>query len=275
MRILITNDDGIHSPGLNILADTLRTLGEVTVVAPDSEKSAVGHSITINNPLRVKEVKTYGKVFGYSVNGTPADCVKIAIGAIMNKRADILVSGINHGLNVGTNILYSGTVSGAMEGAILGIPSIAISAEVGKGTEDQAKEKEFFRFAALFVLKMAKFITEKGLPSRTFLNINFPFLPKFQIKGILITKQGETQFIDHFQKRFDPRNNIYYWLEGEDVEMEGGDGLDCIAIKKGFISITPLRCDLTNHEYLNELKTWGIFNMNESSLLKLGHINNE
>ncbi|MBN2372198.1 5'/3'-nucleotidase SurE [bacterium] len=259
MRILLTNDDGIHSPGLAALADALMAIGEVTVVAPDTERSAVGHSITISHPLRVKEVRMDGKIFGYAVNGTPADCIKIALGAIMDHHADMVVSGINQGLNTGTNIIYSGTVSGAMEGAILGLPALAVSTEVGEGTcICDNIDREAFSFQAAFTAQLAKTVMEKGLPERTFLNINIPSCPETGIRGIVFTKQGQSRFLDRFQKRMDPRQNIYYWLEGEDIEMEGGDELDYIAVKRGFISITPLWCDLTNYQYIERLKDWNL-----------------
>lgn len=258
MKILVTNDDGIYSSGLKTLACALRVLGDVFVVAPDTERSAVGHSITISHPLRVKEVKMDGKIFGYAVNGTPADCIKIALGAIIDDRVELVVAGINHGLNIGTNIMYSGTVSGAMEGAILGLPALAVSAGVDRDAGDYEGDREIFYACATFTTQLAKKILEEGLPERTFLNINFPSLAKNQIKGIAITSQGQTYFRDRFQKRLDPRRNSYYWLEGEDVELEGGDGLDYIAVKKGFISVTPLWCDLTNHGYMESLKSWNL-----------------
>ncbi len=261
MNLLLTNDDGIYSPGLKILANTLRILGTVTVVAPDTERSAVGHSITINHPLRVKEVKQEGRVFGYAVNGTPADCIKIALGAIMEDSADIVVAGINHGLNIGTSIMYSGTVSGAMEGVIFGLPALAISAEIARDEECTEKEASVLSFAADFAVQLIKIIHDKGLPDRTLLNVNFPFCTENEIKGVVVTKQGQTYFIDHFQRRLDPRRNVYYWLEGEDIEMEGGDGLDYIAIRKGYISITPLGCDLTNYRYLEELRKLDILSI--------------
>jgi 5'-nucleotidase len=260
MKILITNDDGIHSPGLNFLANSFQTLGEVTIVAPDTERSAVGHSITISHPLRVQEVRKDNKIFGYAINGTPADCVKIALGAIMKERADLVVSGINLGLNIGTNIIYSGTVSGAMEGAILGLPALAVSIDVDKYTQNHLFYEDLFSFPSEFSVFLAKLVMENGLPERTLLNINFPSCSKEEIKGIAITKQGQTIFRDRFQKRLDPRQNVYYWLEGdeENMELEGGDKLDYTAVKKGFISITPLFSDLTNHGCIEKLKEWAI-----------------
>ena len=258
MNILITNDDGIYSPGIKVLTNEFKKLGKVTVVAPDAERSAVGHSITINHPLRVKEVKRDGAVFGYAVNGTPADCVKIALGTIMAERADLVVSGINQGLNIGTNVIYSGTVSGAMEGAILGLPSLAISIDIDKNNENNENYEKSFSFPAKFGVFLAKLVIENGLPERTLLNINFPFCSKKDIKGVAITRQAETAFRDRFQRRLDPRENVYYWLEGEneEVDLEGGDSLDFVAIRKGFISITPLSSDLTNYGCIERLQCW-------------------
>ncbi len=260
MNILITNDDGIYSPGIKVLANTFKTLGKVTVVAPDAERSAVGHSITINHPLRVQEARRNGAFFGYAINGTPADCVKIALGTIMTEKADLVVAGINQGLNIGTNVIYSGTVSGAMEGAILGLPALAISIDVDKSNRNNNNHEDIFSFPAKFSVFLAKLVIKKGLPERTVLNINFPFCSKKEIKGIAITKQAQTVFRDRFQKRLDPRKNTYYWLEGEneEIDLEGGDGLDFVAVKKGFISITPLYSDLTNHGCIERLKCWNL-----------------
>ena len=270
MRILITNDDGIHSPGLEILADAFRNLGEVTIVAPDTEQSAVGHSITISHPLRVKEIQKNGELFGYAVNGTPADCIKIAVGTIMHHKPHLVVSGINQGLNIGTNVIYSGTVSGAMEGAILGLPALSVSMDVDFHYKNNDSYQRIFSFPATFCVMLAKLVLENGLPERTLLNINFPSCPTDEIRGIAVTKQGQTVFRDRFQKRLDPRQNVYYWLEGEDEEMEseGGDSQDFIAIKKGYISITPLWSDLTNYGCIERLKCWDLsLNLKETFTL--------
>jgi len=260
MNILVTNDDGIHSPGLAALAAAFRTLGEVTVVAPDTEQSAVGHSITISHPLRINEVTKGDEVFGFAVNGTPADCVKIALGTIMKERADLVVSGINTGLNTGTHVIYSGTVSGAMEGAILGVPALAVSVEVERHARQNNLPHAIFSFPAEFSVHIAKMVMERGLPHQTLLNINFPACPKTDIKGITITRQGQSVFKDRFHKRIDPRENVYYWLAGdiEEIALEGGDSLDYVAVKKGYISITPLSTDLTNHHYIEQLKGWNL-----------------
>jgi 5'-nucleotidase len=249
MKILLTNDDGIYAEGIKALYIALEELGDITVVAPDAERSAVGHAITLSDPLRVKEVNRGGKFFGYAITGTPADCVKIAIRAILKDRPDIVVSGINLGPNVGYSVLYSGTVSGATEGAILGIPSIAISL----GTF----EKPDYSYAAVFAKKMVRLILEnKGLPQGTLLNINIPAVPQDQIKGVRIVKQSKRAIEERFDKREDPRKRTYYWLTGEVIESDGQDDADIETLRNNYISITPIHCDMTDYEFMSVLKTW-------------------
>ena len=249
MKILLTNDDGIYAEGIKMLYLALSDLGEITVVAPDTERSAVGHAITLSDPLRVKNVNRGGKFFGYAITGTPADCVKIAIRAILKDRPDIVVSGINLGPNVGYSVLYSGTVSGATEGAILGIPSIAISL----GTF----ENPDYRYAAEFAKKMVRLVVEnKGLPQGTLLNINIPAVAQDQIKGVRIVKQSKRAIEERFDKREDPRKRTYYWLTGEVIESDGQDDADIETLRQNYISITPIHCDMTNYEFMNTLKNW-------------------
>jgi 5'-nucleotidase len=255
MRILITNDDGIYAQGIFVLCQELRDLGEVTVIAPDRERSAVGHAITISDPLRVWQVEREGKFFGYAVNGTPADCVKLAINALLEEKPDILISGINHGPNTGTNVIYSGTVSAATEGTILGIPSVAISLDASHG------ENPDFTYAAKFTHKLAVKIVEEGLPKGTTLNVNIPALLEHQIKGVTVTRQGNLKFTDTFQMRTDPRNRLYYWLTGEKVEVEPNgeeEEIDHLVLRQHKISITPLQYDLTNYKLLKDLKNWDL-----------------
>ena len=249
MRILLTNDDGIYAEGIRALYQALADLGEVTVVAPDTECSAVGHAITLSDPLRVKNVNRGGLFFGYSVTGTPADCVKIAIRAILKDRPDIVVSGINLGPNVGYSVLYSGTVSGATEGAILGIPSIAISL----GTFEDPD----YRYAAAFAKKIVQLVSEnKGLPQGTLLNINVPAVGQDRIKGVRIVKQSKRAIEERFDKREDPRKRTYYWLTGEVIESDGREDADIETLRENYISITPMRCDMTDYEFMNTLKLW-------------------
>lgn len=249
MNILLTNDDGIYSEGIRVLFETLKKIGKVTVVAPDSERSAVGHAITLSDPLRVKPVTRNKKFFGYSTTGTPADCVKLAIRAILKERPDIVISGINLGPNIGYSILYSGTVSGATEGAILGIPSFAISL----GTFDNPD----YTFAAAFAKKMVKIIMDNNrLPQGTLLNINVPAVNKKKIKGVKIVKQSKTAIKERFDKREDPRKRTYYWLTGEVIESDGRENADIEALNNNYISITPIHCDMTNYNFMEDLKKW-------------------
>ena len=251
MNILLTNDDGIFSEGIRALYESLSQIGKVTIVAPDSERSAVGHAITLSDPLRVKKVNRSGKFFGYATTGTPADCVKLAIRAILKKRPDIVVSGINLGPNVGYSVLYSGTVSGATEGAILGIPSFAISL----GTFVNPN----YTFAAQFAKKIARLIVKNhGLPQGTLLNVNIPAVSAAKIKGIRIVKQSKRAIEERFDKREDPRKRTYYWLTGEIIKSDGRLDADIEAIRKNYIAITPINCDMTDYGFIEKLKSWNI-----------------
>lgn len=248
MEILITNDDGIYSEGIFALYDSLRKSGNVTVVAPDTQRSAVGHAITLTDPLRVSEVRRRGVFFGYSTSGTPADCVKLAIRAIMKKTPDLVFSGINLGANTGYNILYSGTVSGATEGALLGIPSIAISLDTFI--------KPDFSCAAAFARKLAGLARKNRLPAGTLLNVNVPAVRPDRIKGVSVTRQSRTSFNDRFDKRTDPHGQMYYWLTGKFSQRDDHPGSDVTAVKSGRISITPIQFDLTDYKFTGELETW-------------------
>ncbi len=248
INILLTNDDGIYSEGIYVLCEALKKVGMVTVVAPDTEQSAIGHAITTSAPLRIKEAYRRRRYFGYAVSGTPADCVKIAIRSILRRKPDMVVSGINLGPNTGFSVLYSGTVSGATEGAIFGIPSIAVS--LGTFTNPD------FRFAAAFTARLVQMVRRRGLPKGTFLNVNVPFRHPSKIKGVSITKQGRTPIIESFDKRVDPRKHTYYWLTGEVIKLKGDKDSDIVALKKGYISITPVQYDLTDYESIAELRRW-------------------
>lgn len=249
MNILVTNDDGIYAEGIRVLCESLKTVGRVTVVAPDTERSAVGHAITLSDPLRVKKVTRGGKFFGYATSGTPADCVKLAIRAILKKMPDLVVSGINLGPNVGYSVLYSGTVSGATEGAILGIPSIAVSLATFEDPD--------YRLAAEFTCKLAlAVIKNKGLPHGTLLSVNVPAVARKRINGVKVVRQSKAAIEERFDKREDPRKRIYYWLTGEVIESDGQEDADIEAIRKNYIAITPIHCDMTNHSFLDELKHW-------------------
>lgn len=246
-KILITNDDGIYSKGIKILANTLKELGEITVAAPLTEQSAVGHSITMKYPLRISEVYDNGSFFGYAIDGTPADCVKMGIRNIMKEKPDLVVSGINHGSNVAINVIYSGTVSAAREAAIMDTQAIAISL-----TNHKPKHLETAAKAALIV---SKFALENPLPNGVILNVNVPDVPLSEIKGFLFTKQGSSKWDDYYEQRIDPYGNYYYWLKGEMLFLDEDLNNDIIAVQNNFISITPVHFDLTDYNVLNELRT--------------------
>ena len=268
LLILLTNDDGIHAPGLFALYQEIKKLGKVLIVAPDSERSAVGHAITLSQPLRVwpwppanraahpippkstNFTDTDDGIWGYAVSGTPADCVKIAYWALLQEhKPDLLISGINHGSNTGLNVIYSGTVSAATEGTILNIPSFAISLTT--------YEEADFSFAAKFARKLATVILQNGLPVGTYLNVNVPAVPENQIRGIAITRQGQAVYREKFEQRKDPQNKTYYWLTGYKINLENdGPDTDDYAILNNMISITPVHYDLTNYQFLDKLKQW-------------------
>lgn len=244
MKVLITNDDGIASAGLSALVSAIKGIADVIVVAPDTEQSAVGHAITVSFPLRVTEIRKDW----YSVSGTPADCVKLAVKEIMKDPPSMVISGINLGPNTGTHIIYSGTISAATEATILGIPAFAISLGTYVNPD--------FTYAAEFSKRLALLIKENGLPKGVLLNVNIPAVPKAEIKGIHLTIQGETKFIGALEKRIDPRGKTYYWLTPEIVEVSGGPELDTIALRNNEISITPLHYDMTARDSLDVFKKW-------------------
>ncbi|MCR4290811.1 MAG: 5'/3'-nucleotidase SurE [Candidatus Scalindua sp.] len=249
MKIILTNDDGIYSPGILELKKAMAVLGSVTVVAPDVQKSGVGHSITFSHPLRVRDVYANSDFVGYGIDGSPADCVKLAVREILKERSQLLVSGINIGANVGINVLYSGTVAAAIEGALLGIPSVAVSLEMSESAPDVSGAAETAKNIISLIMK-------KKLPRGTLLNVNIPNISKDRIKGIKITKQFSGDFEEHYEKRTDPRGIAYYWLAGTGWPKEDVIGTDMHALKDGYISITPLRYDLTDNAFLTEVESW-------------------
>ena len=250
LRILVSNDDGIDAPGIYALVLELRAIGDVTVVAPDKQMSAVGHAITMNYPLRASKFFKNREFFGYAVEGTPADCVKLAVRSILDAPPDIIVSGINHGSNTAINIIYSGTVSAATEGTVLGIPSIAVSLT----TWDEPD----FSYAAKFSRLLTEFIAGRGLPEATLLNVNVPSVPEKNILGVRVTRQGKTRWVDTFDVRRDPNNKEYYWLTGKLDIMDTAEDTDEIAVNHHFISITPIHYDLTDYAFLEVMKKWNL-----------------
>ncbi len=256
MKILVSNDDGIDSAGIYALVNSLKEIADVTVVAPHKEQSAVGHAITMQTPLRVFEYHRDGKFFGYAIDGTPADCVKIGIRNIMNEYPDLMVSGINHGSNTAVNIIYSGTVSAAREAAIMDVPSMAVSV-----TSHTVND---FSFAAKVAKYLSLEIKKRGIPNGTMLNVNVPNLPEEQIAGIRITKQGKSKWDDVYEKRVDPYGRNYYWLTGNLVELDNSLEFDQIAIKNKYVSVTPIHFDLTDYDMYEKMKEWDVERLIES-----------
>jgi len=253
-NILVSNDDGIEADGLYKLVLELKKFANVYVSAPHRQQSAVGHSITIYYPLRAFEYRKHGESFGMAVEGTPADAVKLGVLFLYKDvKFDLVVSGINHGANTAINIIYSGTVSAATEGTTLDIPSIAVSAA--------SYEKVDFDYPAEVTAKIIKdILVNKGikLHPKTLLNINIPSVPKEEIKGIKITKQGRSNWIDDFEVRSDPNGRDYYWLTGKMNILDTQDDYDVIAVKENYISITPLQYDLTDNKMINEIQDWNL-----------------
>lgn len=242
--ILVCNDDGIFSQGIRALAEVADEFGDVEIVAPDRQQSAVGHAITVSTPLRSRAFQIDGRFSGQAVNGTPADCIKLAHNQLLKRKPDLIVSGINHGSNAGINILYSGTVSAATEGTILGYPSIAVSctdfdedADL-KGAQDAAR-------------KVIGYVLNHGLPRGVTLNLNIPAGP---LKGVKWTRQANSRYVEEFEGRIDPHNNSYYWLTGKFQNLEENDDNDISVLESGFASLTPIQYDLTSYSLLRELE---------------------
>ncbi|MGQ9692462.1 MAG: 5'/3'-nucleotidase SurE [Thermaceae bacterium] len=244
MRILVTNDDGIFSPGIKALGLAMRALGEVAVVAPDVEQSAVGHGITVRRPLRFKHTASagFGEIPAYRVDGTPADCV--VLGVHLLGRPNLLVSGINIGVNLGLDLTHSGTVAGALEGASLGIPSLAFSL-------DTSGEELDFTVAAQFAVEIARFVLKHGLPPGTLLNVNFP---AGRPKGVLVTRLSTHRYEDTVVERLDPEGRPYYWIAGQPVGEEE-EGTDLWALRRGYISVTPVSLDFTDYAFKAHLES--------------------
>ena len=244
--ILIVNDDGIQSPGIQALAQAMDNLGSITIVAPDKEQSAKSHSITLSDPIRLKSVNLKKGLKGWSVKGTPVDCAKIALKSLLKIKPDLMISGINLGSNLGKNLIYSGTISAAYEGAIQGIPSAAISLD-----SFQAKE---FTAAKQVSISIATYLLKNKIPKGTMLNVNVPYIRKNKIKGFRVTRQGRSSFIDTFERRVDPRGRPYFWIKGEIRNTDSSVEFDGEAILNGYVSITPIAFDLTDKLFINKLE---------------------
>jgi 5'-nucleotidase len=250
MKILLSNDDGVHAAGLKILYDELKKLGTVKVVAPLEEKSTTGHSLTLHKPLRLIQMEN--KDF-YGVNGSPADCIYLGLKQVMKFQPDIVVSGINRGANLGQDVYYSGTVSAAREACIMGIPSYAISLDVDFGSR-KPESKLHFKTAAKMAVKIIKDFQKNKFPKYTLLNINVPDLPLAKIKGVVPARQGFRHYSGAVVKRVDHRGKDYFWVGGQYHGFEKEHDTDCAKVDEGFVTITPLKLDVTDMAYLEEMK---------------------
>jgi 5'/3'-nucleotidase len=246
MRILCTNDDGYLAPGLAVLASAAGTMGDVTVVAPDREQSATSHSLTLHHPLRARRAPDGALI----VDGTPTDCVILAVGELLDGRPDVVLSGINHGPNMGEDVLYSGTVAAAMEATVLGIPAIALSY-----TGEHKEELEGWEPV---ISKLLNGLLARELPEHTLLSVNLPgVLPK-DVQGVRVTTLGKRRYRDSLTRALDPSGREYFWIGGGVTNWSGATDSDFRAVEEGYISVTPLHLDLTNHRLLETIRSWGL-----------------
>lgn len=252
--ILVTNDDGVNSPGLTSLFNAMKDLGDALIVSPDRERSAASRSLTMHKPLKVEKIRNSV----YMVNGTPTDCVAIGINKILFEKPALVVSGINKGANLGDDIFYSGTVSAAMESTLLGIPSFAISLVLEK---QHKKHSLHFETASRVASEIGRHVLLKSLPNDTLLNINVPNVTIDKIKGIKLTRQGKRVYDNTVHEIFDPNGNQHYWIGGGEPFWERGSDTDIQAILNGYISITPIHLDLTNYEALKILRKQWMFHL--------------
>ena len=249
--ILVTNDDGINAPGLRLLISIMTTIGDVVVVAPDSPQSGMGHAITIDSTLYVRKLSSQGPQIEYSCSGTPADCVKLAIRELLDRKPDLCVSGINHGSNSSINVIYSGTMSAALEAGIEGIPAIGFSLL-------DYKWEANFDACETFVKTVTQNALNQGLPKGIVLNVNIPNLSKENIKGIKVCRQAKANWVEAFDKRKNPQGKDYYWLSGKFVNLDKGEDTDEWALENGYVSVVPVQFDLTAHHFIQKLNDWNL-----------------
>lgn len=245
MNILCTNDDGYLATGIRVLASASRSLGAVTMVAPDREQSATSHSLTLHHPLRARRTVDGAWV----VDGTPTDCVILAVNELLDGKPDLCVSGINHGPNMGEDVLYSGTVAAAMEATVIGIPSVAISY-----TGDQYEELEGWDDVVARIL--ANILQDRSFPDDTLFNVNLPGIPPDEVEGIRVTSLGRRRYSESITRALDPQGKEYFWIGGGVAHWRGPKDSDFQAIEEGFVSVTPLHLDLTNYRLLEEVRSW-------------------
>jgi 5'-nucleotidase len=251
MKILLCNDDGIHARGISVLHKAIDDLGELHVVAPDVERSAAGHAITLTDPIKTINVEKNEQLFGTAVGGTPADCIKLALCLLMkDNHPDLVVSGINLGSNTGISVLYSGTVSAASEAVILGVPGIAISLCTYQDPHWDTAEK----VAAEIVAKVLK----NPLPDGTLLNVNIPNIPYSELKGMKAARMGRSRFVEKFSVHSDPRGNNYYWLDGELDLLDDSDDTDVKVVNSGYVALTPIHIDLTAKHAMKQVEGWDV-----------------
>jgi 5'-nucleotidase len=247
LNILCTNDDGYMATGLRVLAEAARSLGRVTVVAPDREQSATSHSLTLHHPLRSRRAPDGTLV----VDGTPTDCVILAVNALLEERPDFCLSGVNHGPNMGEDVLYSGTVAAAMEATVLGIPSVALSFN---GPNFESIEGWLGTLRRL----LPRLVRPEALPRATLLNVNLPDIPPEEVKGIRVTSLGERRYSDSLTRALDPSGKEYFWIGGGSSKWRGGDDSDFRALEEGYVSVTPLHLDLTSYDLIEEIRGWNL-----------------
>lgn len=255
-HILVANDDGINSPGIRALAQALRSVGTVTVVAPEREQSTMGHALTLHKPVRLFEMGNENGVDRWALSGTPADCVYMGIRHVLKRKPDLIVSGINKGVNLGNDLYFSGTVAAAREGAVLNIPAMACSLDYRYGPGEETTKH--FEAAAEYCAQLAKEILKNGLPDNCLLNVNFPALAFEQIKGASVSRQGLLKYTDTITERKDFRGKPYFWLGGKLVGFSQIEGSDAAMVDQGYISITPVRIDSTQYEFMESLRSWDI-----------------
>lgn len=247
--ILVSNDDGIYGPGLLPLRRALRRLGEVTVIVPDRQWSTSGHAKTMHKPLRIQPVTLADGSLAYASSGAPSDCIALAVLGLLRRQPDLVISGINLGANVGQDITYSGTLAAAFEGTVSGIPSVAASLDT--------YEEGDFAYAANFVTRLARKVLTRGLPRNVLLNVNVPNVPREEIAGVEITRLGRRLYRDKLIRRKDPRGRDYYWIGGPRPTGDAGEeGTDFWALAAHRVSVTPIRLDMTDQGFIEELKTW-------------------
>ncbi|MFD0700617.1 5'/3'-nucleotidase SurE [Myroides pelagicus] len=250
--ILVTNDDGITAPGIRALISVMKEIGDVIVVAPDSAQSGMGHAVTINNTLTLEKVMIdEGLEAEYACSGTPVDCVKIALGQILDRKPDLCVSGVNHGSNSSINVIYSGTMSAALEAGMSGIPAIGFSLLDFSWNAD-------FEHIKPFIMKITREALNKGIPADVVFNVNFPRLSSDEIKGVKVCRQAKATWVETFDKRISPHGKEYYWLKGEFINQDKGEDTDEWALDNGYISLVPVHFDMTSHHSIKSINAWDL-----------------